>query len=55
MIPLHVGMSFVFKKGRIKGRKGTIIKLAGTRVLIATSKCNYWTNKSNLGKRVKWL
>ena len=58
---LHPGMQFVFIKGVMKGRKGTIVNVgsmypvAGNEILIKTSKRQYWTNKDNLEKRVRWL
>jgi len=57
-VSLHPGMKFVFTKGKMKGRKGTIINVpsavAGNEVLIKTSKRTYWVNKDKLSERVKW-
>lgn len=52
---LHPGMKFVFIKGKMKGRKGTIINIAGNEVLIKTSKRKYWVNKQKLEDRIKWV
>ena len=52
---LHPGMIFVFIKGKAKGRKGTVVSVNGNEIRVKTSKRQYWANKENLDKRVKWL
>ena len=49
---LHLGMKFVFTKGKMKGKRGMILAVAGNEVLIKTSKSRYWVNKDSLEKRM---
>ena len=55
---LHPGMKFIFTKGYMKGRKGTIVdtkSVMGNEILIRSSKRKYWVNKEKLEDRVKWV
>lgn len=51
---IHPGMKFTFTKGQAKGRRGTIIEVAGNEVLVKTSRSQYWCNRRNLESRIRW-